>query len=91
MKFDPFAQWTRAFETWQKIADDSLARTAAFYAEVDKVEAKNIERAESAIHEIAKLTKDTLAYQAQLGAEWRKLSLEAIQQASAMGAEAAAQ
>ncbi len=90
MKFDPFAQWTKAFETWQKIADDSIARTVAFYAEVDKVEAKNIERAESAIHEIAKITKDTLAYQAQLGAEWRKLSIEAFQQAAAFGAEAAA-
>jgi hypothetical protein len=90
MKLDPFAQWTKALEAWQKIADDSIARTAAFYAELDKAEAKNVERAESAIHELAKLTKDTLAYQAQLGAEWRKLSIEALQQAAAFGSEAAA-
>jgi hypothetical protein len=89
--FDPFAQFSKAFETWQKVADDSFARTQAFYAEMDKAEAKNIERAESAIHEVAKLTKETLAYQAQLGQEWRKLSLEAIQKASeAFAPEAAA-
>lgn len=98
--FDPFAQFSKAFESWQKLADDSYARTQAFYAEMDKIEAKNIERAETAVgaaelalHEMAKLAKETIAYQAQLGQEWRKLSLESVQRASeafAGPAEAAA-
>ena len=88
MKINPFAPVTEAFETWQKLADDSYARTAAFFAQMDEVEAKNIQRTEHAIAEIAKLTKETLAYGAQLGAEWRKLSLETMQRtAAAFGAE----
>lgn len=82
MKTDPMGSFEKAWDVWRKMTDDSIARMAAFYAEIDKVEAKNIERAEQAMHEAAKLTKETLAYGAQLGAEWRKLSLEALQQAT---------
>jgi hypothetical protein len=82
MKLDPFAQLSKAFEAWQKFAEDSFSRTQAFYAEVDKLEAKNAERAESAVQEMARLTKETLAYGAQMGSEWRKLSLESMQRAS---------
>jgi hypothetical protein len=85
MKLDPFApfsQFTKVFETWAKMTDDSIARTAAFYAEMDKLEQKGIERAENAIVEMAKLTKDGLAYTAQVSAEFRKLSLESYQRAT---------
>jgi hypothetical protein len=86
---DPFAPFTKAFETWQKMADDSYARTAAFYAQLDELDAKNVERTENAIKEIAKLTKETLAYQAQLGAEWRKLSLETMKASAKFTADKA--
>jgi len=79
---NPMGNFEKAWEMWRKMTDDSIARMSAFYAEVDKIEAKNVERAESAIHEMAKLTKETLAYQAQLGSEFRKLSLESFQKAS---------
>lgn len=82
MKFDPFEQMTKAWETWQTMADESIARATSYYEAMDKVEAKGIERAESAIHEMAKLTRETLAYNAQLGAEWRRLSIEAMQRAA---------
>ena len=36
MKFDPFAQWGKAFETWQKLTDESIARTTAFFADLEK-------------------------------------------------------
>lgn len=78
MKFDPFAQWGKVFETWQKLTDDSFARTTAFFSEIEKAEAKRMQHAESAIEEMAKLQKETLAYGAQLGAEMRKISLETI-------------
>lgn len=82
MKIDPMGNFEKAWDVWRKMTDDSIARMTAFYAEIDKVEAKNLERAEQAMHEAAKLTKETLAYGAQLGAEWRKLSLETLQKAS---------
>jgi hypothetical protein len=83
MKFDPFEQMTKAWETWQSMADESIARTTSFYEAMDKVEAKGVERAESAIHEMAKLTRETLAYNTQLAAEWRRLSLETLQRTTA--------
>jgi hypothetical protein len=82
MKFDPFAQfaqWGKMFETWQKLSDDSMSRTTAFFAEIDKAEAKRVQQAESAIEEMAKLQKETIAYSARIGGEMRKLSLEAFQ------------
>jgi hypothetical protein len=82
MKIDPMGNFEKAWDLWRKMTDDSIARMTAFYGELDKIEAKNLERAESAMHEATKLTKETLAYGAQLGAEWRKLSLEALQRAT---------
>ena len=82
MNFNPFEHMTKAFEQWQKMTDESLQRASTFYGEVDKLEAKGIERSTVAVDEVAVNFKETLAYGAQLGAEWRKLSLEAIKQAS---------
>ena len=82
MKIDPMGNFEKAWDVWRKMTDDSIARMSAFYAEIDKVEAKNLERAAQAMQEAAKLTNDTLAYGAQLSAEWRKLSLEAINRAA---------
>jgi hypothetical protein len=80
---------TKAFEQWQKMTEESITRAQAFYGEVDKLEAKGIERTTVAIDEVSVNFKETLAYGAQLGAEWRKLSLDAIKQASTAFAPAA--
>jgi len=82
MNFDPFGQWNKAFEAWQKMADDSVQRAVAFYTELDKLESKGVERTAIAVDELAVLQKETLAYGAQMAAEWRRLTLEAIKQAS---------
>jgi hypothetical protein len=84
MNFDPFSQWGKVFQAWQKLGEDSMVRANAFFAEVEKAEAKRIERAESAIEEMARIQKETIAYGAQLGAEWRKVSLDAFQKAAAL-------
>ena len=84
MKFEPFAQLGKVFETWQKMADESVARTSSFYAEMAKAEAKRVERVESAIDEIAKLQKESLAYGAQLSADFRKVSLDAFQHVTSL-------
>ncbi len=83
MNFDPFANMTKAFEQWQKMTEESIQRASSFYGEVDKLEAKGIERSTVAIDEMSVIGKETLAYSMQLGAEWRKLTLEAIKNASA--------
>ena len=80
---NPMGNFEKAWDMWRKMTDDSIARMSAFYAEVDKIEAKNVERAEAAVNEAAKLTKETLAYGTELAAQWRKLSLEAVQRAAA--------
>jgi hypothetical protein len=82
MNFDPFAHMTKAFEQWQKMTEESIARATAFYGEVDKLEAKGVERTTVAIDEVAVNFKETLAYGTQLGAEWRRLSMEAIKNAT---------
>ena len=82
MSFDRFAQMTRAFEQWQKMTEESIPRAAAFYGEVDKLETKGVERTTVAIDEVSVNFKETLAYGAQLTAEWRKLTLDAIKNAS---------
>jgi hypothetical protein len=80
MSFDPTTQMTKAFEAWQKMTAESIQRATAFYGEIDKLEAKSVERSNVAIDQISGSFKETLAYGAQLGAEWRKLMLDAIKQ-----------
>ena len=87
MSFDPFAQMNKAFEQWQKMTAESIQRATAFYGEVDKLEAKGVERSTVAIDEISVNFKETLAYGAQLTAEWRKLTLDAIKQSQAAFAQ----
>ena len=89
MQFDAFSQWGKVFETWQKMSEESLVRANAFFAEVEKAEAKRLEQSEAAINEFAKMQRETLAYGAQLGAEWRKATLDAFQRASAFASSAA--
>jgi hypothetical protein len=75
-------QQVQAF--WKKAIEDTLGRTAAFYEELAKVDASRNEQASGAVDEIAKLTKESLAYSASLGAEWRRLTLEAIKRSTEM-------
>ncbi len=88
MNFDPFAQMTKVFEVWQKMADDSVQRAVGFYAELDKLESKGIERAAVAVDEMAVLQKETLSYGAQLASEMRRLTIESMKQASSSFAAA---
>ncbi len=90
MNFDPFAQFSRSFEMFQKLSEESIARATSFYGEVDKLDTKAVERSTVAIDEMSVIGKETLAYSMQLGAEWRKLTLEAVKQASAAFAPKAA-
>jgi hypothetical protein len=78
MDFNPFAIWGKTMETFTKMAEDSTSRTSAFFAEIEKQDAARVERTSTAIDEIARLQKETLVYTAKMGAEMRKMSLDAM-------------
>jgi hypothetical protein len=69
--------FTAAFEA-------NLSRVEAFYARIAEMEQKAIEQTKAAIDESARLSRETLAYQSTLAAEWRKASLEATRNAIKM-------
>ena len=69
---------------WKKAVDDAMARTTAFYGEFAKLDAKGTEQAGHAVDEMAKLTKESIAYASALGAEWRRASLEAVKKSTEM-------
>jgi hypothetical protein len=75
-------QQVQAF--WMKAIEDTFGKTQAFYEELGKLDASRNEQATGAIDEMAKLTKESIAYSAALGAEWRRLTLEAIKRSTEM-------
>ena len=67
---------------WKKAVDDAMGRTNAFYTEVAKMDAKGTEQAGHAVDEMAKLTKESIAYASAMGAEFRRMSLEAVKRST---------
>jgi ribosome modulation factor len=67
---------------WTKAMTDQQHRAEALGEEWAKIQDKNIAQAGTVLDEIAKLTKESLAYQAQLGAEWRKLWMDGVKKAT---------
>jgi hypothetical protein len=63
---------------WKKAGDDQLQRMQTLGDEWAKMEAKGFEQWSSTVDEMAKLTKESLAYSAQLTNEWRKTWLDAV-------------
>lgn len=68
-----------AYGAWQKAMADQMARTAALFGRIATAEATGAQHAQTAIDEWSKLMKESLAYQGQLAAEWRRLSLDAME------------
>lgn len=87
---EPFGMFGKTFEMWTSLASDSVEKTATICAELDKADARNIEQLDGLVQEVAKLTKDTLTYQAALAAVWRKLTLESMSRFASFGAPASA-
>ena len=72
---------------WKKAVEQQQQRTEALGEEWAKVEGKGLEQVGTMVDEMAKLTKETLAYQAELGAEWRKLWLDGLKKVGEQAAE----
>lgn len=60
---------------WTKAAEDHMARAQAM---TEEWTGKSLSQTTAAVDEMSKLTKESLAYGSQLGAEWRKLCLETM-------------
>lgn len=64
-------------ESVQKAMSDGAERTRAFWDEYSRLEAQGVTHARTMVGESARMATETLNYAATLGAEWRKLTLEA--------------
>jgi hypothetical protein len=60
-----------------RMADTQLTQLNAFYDEVAKMQTANLEQTKTAMDETARLSKETLGYFAALGAESRRMTLDA--------------
>ena len=76
------SQVQHGFGMWKKAWDDHVARVNAIFGEVNKLEQKNAEQFTNAVDEVAKMTRENLAYATQLTSEWRKVSLETTKKAA---------
>jgi hypothetical protein len=68
---------TTAANPFTHLVDDQVKQVGNFYQELDRLAGENLERAQAAVDEVAKLTKESFAYGAKLAAEWRRMGLEA--------------
>lgn len=65
-------------------ADESINKMETFFREIQKMEEKNVETANRAVDESARLWKETIAYGVRLSNEWRALALKTTRQAAEM-------
>lgn len=72
------SQMQQGMAAWKKLFDEQLQRFATVQEEMAKAEVRHAEQVRAAIDEQARMMKESLAYAAQLSAEWRRLSLEAV-------------
>lgn len=71
-----FTQPQQFFEMWTAAAKEQTARMEQLNAEMAKLQGQNVERAQQAIDECAKLMKESLSYALTLSNDWRKLGIE---------------
>lgn len=82
----PFAMPTP--EAFGQMMRDQLARTQGLMEELAVYEGVAVQRARTAVGDLAKMASDSIGYVAQLSAEWRKLALDAGKRtAEALGAK----
>ena len=72
-----------------RMADSQLTQINAFYDEVAKLQAASLEQTKTSLDESARLSKETLGYFATMGAESRRMTLDAFKRS--MGLFAAVQ
>jgi uncharacterized protein with beta-barrel porin domain len=71
-------------DNFKKAMDDHAARVESAFTEMAKLEEKGLEQACAQLDEAARLTKVSLAYASELGAQWRKLMVDAARRSAEM-------
>lgn len=66
-------------DAFAQLMRDQIARTQTMMGELASYEGVAVTRARTAVDELARLANDSITYVGQLSAEWRKLSVEAMQ------------
>lgn len=69
-------------EAFSQMMRDQIARTQGLMEELSVYESVAMQRARTAVHDLAKLASDSIGYMSQLSAEWRKLALDAGKRAA---------
>ena len=75
-------------DNFRKAVTDHAERVDSVFAEMGKLEEKGLEQACAQIDEATRLTKVSLAYASELGAQWRKLMVDAARRTADMVAGA---
>ncbi len=78
MSVKPISQTQQNLRAWKNMVDDQVAAVDLAFGEAARLEAQGMERAQTAVVEMAKLSQDTLIFWGRLTLEWRRLSLDAI-------------
>lgn len=71
------SQVREAQDAWKKMMGEHVARVEQAFAQTARFQEQGLEQGRHAIDELAKLSKDSIQYYAQLSAEWQKLAIEA--------------
>ena len=69
-------------EAFTQMMKDQIARTQGLMDELAVYEGVAMQRARTAVNDVAKLASDSIGYMAQLSAEWRKVALDAGRRAT---------
>jgi hypothetical protein len=80
----PFVQMQQVSQFWAKAVEQQLTQLKSIHDQIAKYETQGVEQSTAAIDEAAKLWKETLSYGQQLSTDWRKSSLEAVEQTGKM-------
>ena len=79
---NPFPWTLPAPEVFTQMMRDQIARTQGLMDELAVYESVAVQRARTAVADLAKLASDSIGYVSQLSAEWRKVALDAGKRAA---------
>jgi hypothetical protein len=82
MSVKPISQSQQNLRAWKNLVDDQVAAVDLAFGEAARLEARGMERAQTAVVEMAKLSQDTLIFWGRITLEWRRLSIDAVRRAA---------
>lgn len=87
-KNDPFAFMSAGFDTWAQMAEkatrENIDRIQGLYDELADIENAAYDRAKKGAQDLGDMMNESMTYMAELGREWRKLTLDATRRSAQM-------